>query len=445
MSTTKAPFARPEYGYRPRNHAIVFHASLAFLVAIQSGCTSVQLRKSTIRHSMTLSDIYTQQVLNNVAMFVQNPAALPFFAFPNQGTTSVQDTGTVGNPGYKSGNFTSSDFVLNGSRQQTENWVLVPVSDPGKLSLMRCAYRQAISGCFGVDFIGYADCPDCRKLRKDFYGPVDPEKKNPHYNEEQPCLNSDCWFRCTCKRHVAKNCRPPYVGSYDGMYVWVPPQGREMLTRLTLAILDYAVNDAQQFDKRTKEVVLNLDADGMPVANKDESETDQSKPSQSKPVARRVTAVIPIDQPSSVVLALDRAQDYAEFLKLFGRDAATLLYQFGEARRRMGDHIRDHDRFWAEFWQEKTEFDIKKMVEKYSSTPPFAEDNMDFVNAVNSLSEREVENIKKAAKYVIDKKIYPRDVPSEELLRGPAVYGKKLQASSGLQSLQQRLEAASPR
>ena len=49
---------------------------------------------------MTLSDIYTQQVLNNLAMFIRNPDALPFFAFPNQGTTQIQDTGNIGNLGY---------------------------------------------------------------------------------------------------------------------------------------------------------------------------------------------------------------------------------------------------------------------------------------------------------------------------------------------------------
>jgi hypothetical protein len=42
------------------------------------GCTSVQLRHSTVAHSTTLKDIYTQQVMNNLAMFLQNPDALPF-------------------------------------------------------------------------------------------------------------------------------------------------------------------------------------------------------------------------------------------------------------------------------------------------------------------------------------------------------------------------------
>ena len=88
---------------------------------------------------MTLADIYTQQVMNNLAMFIENPYAIPFFAFPNQGTTQIADAGSVGGPGYTGTNFVTGPFGLSGSRQATENWVLNPISDPAKLALMRCA------------------------------------------------------------------------------------------------------------------------------------------------------------------------------------------------------------------------------------------------------------------------------------------------------------------
>ena len=115
---------------------------------------------------MTLGDIYTKQVLNNLAMFIQNPDALPFFGFPNQGTTQIQDTGTIGGPGYSGGHFMTSPFDLNASQATTENWVLVPVTDPAKLATVRCAYRQAIASCIGMNLNDIAGCPDCRGAAK---------------------------------------------------------------------------------------------------------------------------------------------------------------------------------------------------------------------------------------------------------------------------------------
>src|SRR5437588_1945686 len=118
-----------------------FRACLYFALPVLlagTGCTHWQLRANTIRQSTTLSDIYTQQVLDNLAMFVVNPDALPFFAVPNQGTSEVQDTGGVAGLGYLTPHFIGEPLGLTANRQMTENWVLDPVRDPAKLALMRC-------------------------------------------------------------------------------------------------------------------------------------------------------------------------------------------------------------------------------------------------------------------------------------------------------------------
>ncbi len=39
-----------------------------------------------------------------------------------------------------------------------------------------------------------------------------------------------------------------YVGHYGDTYVWVPPQNAEMLTRLTLAILDIHTFKSERID-----------------------------------------------------------------------------------------------------------------------------------------------------------------------------------------------------
>lgn len=55
------------------------------------------------------------------------------------------------------------------------------------------------------------------------------------------CLSPDnCWFCCGCKKDVPKHCDPLFVGHYGDTYVWVPPSGRNELSKLTLLIQDIA-------------------------------------------------------------------------------------------------------------------------------------------------------------------------------------------------------------
>ena len=161
---------------------ILRNSMVAVLACLSSfGCTAAQLRRSTVAHSMTLGDIYTQQVLNNLAMFIQNPNSLPFFAFPNQGTTSDS-----GYRQYRQSRLLLRPFLVQLSSfsmhpdQATENWVLVPVSDPAKLALMHCAYQQAIASSLGPRHMNDgAGCPDCAGLRSDFYGPKVGRRQDP--------------------------------------------------------------------------------------------------------------------------------------------------------------------------------------------------------------------------------------------------------------------------
>lgn len=52
-------------------------AALIAILVCQSGCTSVRLRQRTIHQGSTLPELQYQQVLNNLAQFATNPAALP--------------------------------------------------------------------------------------------------------------------------------------------------------------------------------------------------------------------------------------------------------------------------------------------------------------------------------------------------------------------------------
>jgi hypothetical protein len=367
-----------------------------------TGCTSVQLRKSTVVHSMTLSDIYTQQVLNNLAKFIQDPNSLPFFSFPNQGTTAIQDTGNVGGPGYTATNFVTSPFGISANRQATENWVLVPVSDPAKLALMRCAYQQALSSCIGIDLVSMSACPDCKQLRRDFYGAKERKAEGSPESEELACLNSSCWLQWGCKSDVPKDCQCPYVGNCGDSYVWVRSEGRDMLTSLTLTILDYAVNDPSQFSKRTKTVELYLDNSGRIVGE------------NSVKAIKKITATIPIDQPAEAVAILDT---YSEFLRRYGAEMAVELQN-----RAKQLNAKDRDIKSLAYWQ-------KLILDEF----------------VKGLPEESAVRLRDAARFVQEHNIIPGQAPKDdELLRGPALYERKGAASSGLQALGERLKAVSP-
>jgi len=336
--------------------------------------------------------------MNNIALFITNPDALPFFAYPNQGTTAIQDQGSLVGLGNTYANWVSTPLSLTASRQATENWVLVPISDPAKLALMRCAYRQALSSCIPMVPSAMSVCPNCTELRRNFYGPPGPATAD-RSNEELPCLDSACWLCWGCKHKVPKHCDAPYVGCYRGLYVWVPPAGRDMLTRLTLTILDYAVNDARQFEKRTKTVELYVNPDGS-INPKNEGV--------------KITATVPIDVPSSAVATLDKAPAYSEFLAKYSKATAEKIQATVEGSNQYSQWDADtRKRYWED---------------------PNPKNDPDGNPWSGDLS--------RAVDFIGKNRILPWLVPTEEVLHGPAVYNRRGTASDGLQKFGQQLNAA---
>jgi hypothetical protein len=271
----------------------ITHRPLGFLlilVAFAAGCTHEQLRKDSVNEAMTVGDLQTQQVLDNLAMFVYDFNSMPYFAYPNQGAAIVTDQvnggGTAawgrpivsgGVPTKKLSPFHFSDFLLtalglsaNAQRSQQESFVLTPINDPRKLELMRCAYQIAVSSC-GCGPQPPNQCPDCNARFNTFYlGRPDPvankgiaQLRDGTITSE--CLKGPCWFHTGCEKDVPK-CPCLLVGHYCGVYVWVCPEGRDGLTKLTLAILDYATHDQPRI--LTKDVTYFVDALGLPTTQK---------------------------------------------------------------------------------------------------------------------------------------------------------------------------------
>jgi len=230
-----------------------------------SGCTHIQLRNNTTRQARTVSDMHTQQVLNNLAMFVYEPGSFPSFSTFKQGTSTVTDAGQFATPltfaRLTGGVFGLSQLGVNPSvsRQSQEAWVIEPINDPRKLELMRCAYQRAVGNCHPVFLDG---CPDCEKRFKAFYtgsAKGDMAKVAEKGFTTSDCLEGNgCWFCVGDKEHVPADCCD-YQGHYCGITVWVPASGRNELSKLTLAILDYAFNEPAKAVQNTKEVTWYLD------------------------------------------------------------------------------------------------------------------------------------------------------------------------------------------
>lgn len=166
------------------------------LMALSVGCTHRQLRYDHVMQARSITTIYEQQVLDNLAMFSSEPNSLPFFAIPTTGSANVTDGGQI-SAGPLNGPVRTVIGPLNLSRGNAQGWTLVPVTDFAKLERMQLLYQEAIAS----------------KIVNNVSGIRTPSTE------------------CTLK------------GSYCGCSVQVCKENRAAFTRLVLTVLDYALND----------------------------------------------------------------------------------------------------------------------------------------------------------------------------------------------------------
>ena len=215
----------------------------------------MSLRDNTVRTTSTLADLNYQQVLDNLARFHDNPAAMPSFAVVNAGTVNVADqqsfnanatyapTLTLGQQIGSGLPLLSLLFNPSGQRNVTENWSLAPVTDIDNLRRIRCAYQLLVAG-------GTLDlhCIPCQDLIKRFYlGEQD----------DLDCVIPKGWYGVGCKKDVPE-CAC-YVGRCGKTYVWVNADGLDGLTRFTMTVIDLATGKPHA---PTKTVVRTFGPDG---------------------------------------------------------------------------------------------------------------------------------------------------------------------------------------
>ncbi len=131
-------------------------ACLAVCLAVfASGCQVKQLQRSTVTQSRSITDVYYDQILDNIAMLANDRAKLPYFSVPNTGQTSTQyslnvnatsnldllaATSTV--PAYLSKYvFDKFSGFATGGDTNIEQWNTKPTYDPDQILLMKYAYE----------------------------------------------------------------------------------------------------------------------------------------------------------------------------------------------------------------------------------------------------------------------------------------------------------------
>jgi hypothetical protein len=121
------------------------HARILAITLLGSmlGCTSVRLQRSTIEQAKTLTELQYQQVLNNLAMFCQNPGSLPWHVNLRDGSAQIADLGSAQAMLDWHRAITTHPQLL-GSRTVVEQWGMSPVTDDVELKILRMAYRRAV-------------------------------------------------------------------------------------------------------------------------------------------------------------------------------------------------------------------------------------------------------------------------------------------------------------
>ncbi len=248
------------------------------LLASLAGCTADRLRDQTIKQGATFPDLEYQQVLDNLALFAANPAALPWHMNIREGTTQMTDSisaGAVIDLGPPVDWFPQ----LFGSRTAVVQWGGSPVIDPLALKLLRIAYRRAHGSSEMPDtdlldelshelknqipqntdlrdetevFYEYRArvSPDYASIDKGIVTTNDDsfagstEVKSPlarNVSRQVSLVVTELaaigpgWFCVGKRRDVPRDAC--YVSHYCGTWVWVPAEGREGLTKFTLAAL----------------------------------------------------------------------------------------------------------------------------------------------------------------------------------------------------------------
>src|SRR5579872_6695174 len=121
-----------------------------------AGCQAMQVEHKTISMASRLTELQYGQVMNNLALLADRPAALPHFALTDTGHTLIQTTGqgsasatwslvTVAGRLFDRTLLTNVNAQLQNLQQQDQDeWDSTPQLDPIQALLMRGLYHKVL-------------------------------------------------------------------------------------------------------------------------------------------------------------------------------------------------------------------------------------------------------------------------------------------------------------
>ena len=255
---------------------------LALALSGLLGCTTVRLRKDTVHQASSLTDLQYQQVLANLALFAENPSALPWHINLREGTTQITDT-VSGGAAVELGPPSDTLPQIFGTRTLVAQWGMTPVIDPTELRLLRVAYRRAHGSpeMPAPEFLDdladelkaqtplTTDLRDESELFFEYHSRQEPDYPRLDRNivttnepgswanpavvpgarsplargvaRQIAVLDRELgeirpgWFHTGTRREVPKDAC--YVAHYGHQYAWVCADGREALAQFTLTVL----------------------------------------------------------------------------------------------------------------------------------------------------------------------------------------------------------------
>jgi hypothetical protein len=127
-------------------HMKPFAAFLLGSVMLAAGCTSQQLRRSTVNTASTITALQYQQVLDNLAMFYCNPEAMPWHAKLQNAVVQITDHGS----GQLAWDLPTQGPVhwlplASAGRSVVAQWQVNPTVDSDELDSLRLAYSRAVN------------------------------------------------------------------------------------------------------------------------------------------------------------------------------------------------------------------------------------------------------------------------------------------------------------
>ena len=276
-------------------------------IVICSGCQTAQLKHATVVQAPSVTEIYYQQILANVAMHYADPTALPFFSLPQQGTNTTQLSLTIGytptfdlitSAGRYLGSylFDKQGASISGADTNIQAWTSNPTVVPDRLLLMQYAYENAfgaIEQSHYDDLVNVLDyyhnnSPKAQrkalqdKMTKTISGYEEMKKNNLITDVEFAKMKNDLerqtalddfllsqkessltqfspryslqlhsgWFGVgTCHQVPKGAC---YVGHYGKTYAWVLPGHESELADFALVILNLATYSAPDREPRNQ-------------------------------------------------------------------------------------------------------------------------------------------------------------------------------------------------